>query len=249
MFTGDDVAAIIGGHAHNKPRNRQKAVGPSSLGTPCQRRLGYMMLDVDKVNTSDPLAAWIGTAAHAAMEQALAGDDDWETEIPVELPGYGIRGTCDAYSASRRLAVDWKFVAPATLKKAKAHGPGDQYRVQAHTYGLALDMAGRPVDTVAVAMVPKSGGTLHGIHVWSEPLDHQVVEDALARYEWISQATTAGGTAVLPILATGDAYCSWCPYWMPAATDLTEACPGHQDLPRLAEETQPSTTQPERFSA
>ena len=49
------------------------------------------------------------------------------------------------------------------------------------------------------------------------------------------------GTALLPMLDTADAFCSWCPWWLPAATDSTEACPGHLDLPQQAEETQPNT--------
>lgn len=242
MLTSDDVAALIRRHASNRPRNRQKALGPSSLGTPCQRRLGYQLLDVDKVNTgSDPLAAWIGTAVHAQMEQALAGNDDWETEIRMELPGYGIIGTADAYHKPTRTVVDWKVVGETTLKRVRGSGSvGEQYRTQVHLYGLGLDMAGYDVDTVAICMIPRSG-RLIGMHLWQERLDHTVAEQALRRYEAIETLTDAMGTALLPMLDTADAFCSWCPWWLPAATDSTEACPGHLDLPQQAEETQPNT--------
>jgi hypothetical protein len=243
MLTSDHVADIIRAHSNSRPRNRQKALGPSSLGTPCQRRLGYQLLDVDKVNTgSDPLAAWIGTAVHAQMEQALADNDDWETEIGIELPGYNIIGTADAFHKPTRTVVDWKVVGETTLKRVRSTGTvGEQYRTQVHLYGLGLDMAGYDVDTVAICMIPRSG-RLIGMHLWQERLNHDVAETALRRYEAIDTLTESMGQPLLPMLATADAFCSWCPWWLPAATDITEACPGHQDLPRPAEETtQPNT--------
>lgn len=224
--TAEMVAGIIHGHATSRPRNRQKQIGPSGIGTPCTRRIGYQLLDVDPVNFSDPLAAWIGTAAHASMEAALADDKDWETEIPVTFPGYPIRGTADAYSASLSTVVDWKFVAPTSLRKYAANGPGEQYRTQAHMYGCGLNHSGRAVDTVAIAFIPRSG-LLSGIHVWSEPYDDQVVEAALERYDLVGAVTTSG-LSVLPQLGTKDAYCDWCPYFNPNSTDLTAACSGHK---------------------
>ncbi len=217
------VAGIIRTNSDTRPRNRQKAVGPSGLGTPCARKLGYQILGTEKVNRPDPLAAWIGTAAHASMEAALADAEDWETEIRTVLPGYDIRGTADAYHHPTQTVVDWKFVGQASLTKYKANGPGSQYRVQAHLYGCGLSHDGYDVANVAIAFVPRSG-MLSGVHVWSEPYDEQVVEAALRRYEAVQTVATSLGAADLP---TADAMCQWCEWFNPTATDPAIACGGH----------------------
>ncbi len=218
------VASIIRGNADARPRNRQRAVGPSGMGTPCPRKLGYQILGVDKVNSPDPLMAWIGTAAHASMEAALADDDDWETEICTELPGYNIRGTADAFHRPTGTVVDWKFVGQASLTRVKAKGPGSQYRTQAHLYGCGLSHDGYEVRNVAIAFVPRNG-MLSGVHVWGEPYDEQVVEAALRRYEAVQTVTQHLGPAELP---TADAMCEWCSWFDPSSTDAATACGGHK---------------------
>ena len=106
-------------------------------------------------------AVGVGTEAHAGMARILDGLPDWEAEIPVELPGYGIRGTCDAYHRPSRLVLDWKFVGAAAIGDYKANGPGPQYRTQVHLYGLALAATGRDVDRVGIAFIPALGCPPH----------------------------------------------------------------------------------------
>ena len=83
--TPEMVADLIVADDRDRPRSKQRRVGPSGLGTPCQRKLGYQILDVDRVNASDPLAAWIGTAGHSSLERILDGHPDWLTETRIEL--------------------------------------------------------------------------------------------------------------------------------------------------------------------
>lgn len=223
--TDELVASIIRSHSTARPRNRQRAVGPSGIGTPCDRRLGYQILGVDRVNHSDPLASWIGTASHAAMEQALADSDDWITEIGTELHGYGIKGTADAYHKPTRTVVDWKFVGQTSLTKYKATGPGNQYRTQAHLYGCGLAHDGYDVDNVAVAFIPRNG-MLSGIHVWSEPYDDTVVDATMRRFEAVQTIAEHLGPGEL---FTADAWCRWCDYFDPTATDPAAACAGNMN--------------------
>lgn len=228
-MNNDIVKDLILGIAAGRPRNHQVAVGPSEIGGPCARRLGFRLAGVEHVNTdTDPLASLIGTAMHALIDDALQDDADWQTELPVELPQYGIRGTLDAYHVPTKTIVDWKLVGAASLRKYKTKGVGDQYRTQVHTYGLALAMTGVDVEHVAIGFIPRSG-ILAETHVWTEPLNHDIVDAALRRYETIRDAVTVAPAQALPLLPTAEQFCQRCPWYIPAGTP-PQACPGHRDL-------------------
>lgn len=229
MIDSDTVKQLIVDISDARPRNRQVAVGPSEIGGPCARRLGFRLAGAEPVNTDhDPLASLIGTAMHALIEDGLQGHPDWRTEIPVTIDAYGIRGTLDAYHIPTRTIVDWKLVGASSLRKYKTAGVGEQYRTQVHTYALALSLTGVEVDTVAVAFIPRSG-VLAETYVWSEPYDPDVVEGALRRYETIRGAVQAAPAQALPLLPTAEQFCQRCPWYLPAGAP-PQACPGHIDL-------------------
>lgn len=239
------VASIIRDNSASRPRNLQRAVGPSGIGTPCPRKLGYGILETERVNDPDPLAAWIGTASHASMEAALFGNEEWVTEIVTTLDGYNITGTADAYHRPTRTVVDWKFVGQSSLTKYKANGPGSQYRVQAHLYGCGLAHDGYDVDNVAVAFIPRNG-MLSGIHVWSEPYDDAVVDAALRRYEAVTLLAEEFGPAELD---TAEAMCRWCPWFDPSSTNPATSCAGHQPPPVAGFATESTQRERERVRA
>ena len=86
MITADMVRDIITGHDRSRPRSKQTKVGPSDLSSPCDRRLVYQLLGVDRPAASGVnLAAWVGTGIHAQMEAALKGHPDWLTETPIDI--------------------------------------------------------------------------------------------------------------------------------------------------------------------
>ena len=235
--------------AARAPRSLQAAVGPSELGTPCLRRLGYKAIDHDpKPNTdTDPWASVIGTATHAWMAETYGrlnrdarrdrGDhvsipvpaDRYLIEHRVHLPG-GISGSCDLFDRDTGYVIDWKVTGLDRLKGYRKIGPGQQYRTQGHLYGLGMQLAGERVERVAIVFLPR-GGRIDQLYPWSEPYDPQIAIDALRRFEEIRAFHITLDPAEHPenwaLLPTADAYCTYCPFYLPNSTDLGKGCPGH----------------------
>ena len=233
----DDLKRVIRDHERSRPRSVQRAIGPSEVGTRCGRRLAYRMLDVDPVNHDpDPWAAIVGTATHAWLEAAFAeenarlGWDRWETEVRVDLPTY-MSGSVDLYDHHTRTVIDHKVRGAAAMKRAKA-GVSEQERTQVHIYACGLRMQGYDVEHVAIVSWPRAG-TLRDAIYWTEPYDEAVVEAALERIDAM-RVVLAAGTAALPMIPTADAFCSYCPFYLPASTDAATACPGHAEAPTAA---------------
>jgi hypothetical protein len=57
------------------PRSLQKRIGPSEIGNPCDRRIGYKLLGQPENPRGDAWKPTIGTAVHAWLEEALDDDD------------------------------------------------------------------------------------------------------------------------------------------------------------------------------
>lgn len=249
----DELLDVITRTITAHPRSAQKRIGPSEIGTPCQRRLGYRLAGVEKVNDG---AAWrptVGTAVHEWLEWAFlrdnhlatpdgATDTRWLLEHSLdvgEIAGVTITGKCDIYDRITATSIDWKNVGVTTLRSARANGPSPQYRAQAHLYGRGWARRGLPIETVAVFYLP-SNGELSDAHYWHEPYNEQIALDALTNATTVATLlATFGPEKTLPILTTADAYCTWCPFFCPAVTDLTEACPGHDN--RSTRPSQPAT--------
>lgn len=237
--------------AARAPRSLQAAVGPSQLGVPCTRRLAYSVLDWPaKPNSdTDPWASVIGTATHAWMASTYeaenrrlfseAGDQVWLNgvrqdryliEHRVKLPG-GIYGSCDLFDRDTGTVIDWKIVGPPRLKEYRRSGPGQQYRTQAHLYGLGMQLQGEIVNDVAIVFLPR-GGRISDLHVWSEPYDPQIAADALGRHQATKDALAVLDPEANPerwaLLPTADAHCNYCPFHLPGSADLSQGCPGHQ---------------------
>lgn len=234
-----ELLEVITGAITSTPRSRQKAVGPSEIGHPCARRLGYRLLGVDKTNDRPGWRPTVGTAVHewlaetfreanAAWREATGVDATrWLVEFRLDV-GDDISGSCDLYDRVTATLIDWKICGVTTIRSARANGPSEQYRTQAHTYGRGWTRRGMPVDAVGIYYLP-SAGELHEGHLWTEAYDEQVALDALERVRQIGALTTAFGTRALPVLGTDgvdERMCRYCPWFLPASTDLSAACPG-----------------------
>ena len=237
--------AIVG-----QPRSRQKRIGPSEIGVPCDRRLGYKLAGVPEVNRVGdvPWKPYVGTAVHEQMANVMARHElqrlaedgaspRWHVEERVsvgEVNGVEITGSCDLFDEHAGDQWDWKFTTRNKIREEyRPHGPGDQYRIQAHLYGRGWQRAGYQVRNVGVIFMTRDG-EFTDRHVWHQPYDEQVALDALDRLGSIALALDSlGPEFTIPTLPTADAYCRFCPWFKANTTTISRSCPGH---PREAQE-------------
>lgn len=229
--------------ANLAPRSQQRALGPSEYGEPCARKLAYKLMDEPKTNTdSDPWASILGTAGHAWLADALLADNKrsgtikWLVERRLDIRP-GLAGSCDAYHVPDHTVVDHKLVGPTKLREYKISGPGEQYRKQVHIYGKGYRLLGLPVREVAIAFYPRAGqlaGT-HGLHVWSEPFDEALADEAIDRVDTLLELVLAMDVEHHPenykaIPRLPGRNCTYCPWFKPGP-DAGAACPGETQIP------------------
>lgn len=234
----------------NQPRSLQKRIGPSEIGHPCQRRIGHKLAGTPEVNGDSVRGvAWkpfVGTSVHEQMANIMAKaevarwsttEDDvsprWHVEERVTvgtIGGVAISGSTDLFDGHHGIVFDWKFTSKNQIKNYyKPHGPGDQYRIQAHLYGLGWKNAGHDVRHVAILFLTREGEYTDR-YVWHEPFDERVAIDALKRLEEIQTGIDSlGADFMIPLLPTTEAWCGNCPFFKVGATDLTKACPGETE--------------------
>ena len=231
------LADVVRAASARAPRSRQRAVGPSEIGTPCARRLAYRALDVDPVTGAggDPWASIVGTAVHVWLAAAFEADNRrraaprWLVEQRVTVSG-SIRGTVDLYDGETATVVDHKVLGAASMKRVKAEGAGEPYRSQAHLYGYGLAAAGLPVERVAVAAYPRSG-FLADLYVWSEPYSEARAVAALDRLAAVVSVAGLLDVDTFParwaLIPADPAGCAFCPYLRAGlASACADGCPG-----------------------
>lgn len=207
-----DLRDMVRLYESSRERSQQTEVGPSGIGNPCTRCLARQVLGVPVERAfNDPWCAIIGTAVHAWLAEAaenfngLAVEPTYKTETRVQphpdvLPK---GGNADLFDAVHNTVIDHKIVGAEQLRKYRLNGPGPQYRIQAHIYGLGFARTGAQVDHVAVAFWQR-GGRLSDLYVWTEPYDPQVALDAIDRYRTIRAQALAIGPSLLPLLPASE---------------------------------------------
>lgn len=230
-----NIVTTVKAAGQNAPRSLQRVIGPSEIGVPCVRRLAYKLCDWPAVNTDgDPWASIIGTAVHAWMEKTYEaenkrlGQERYLIERRVHIRG-NIYGNSDLFDRALGCNEDWKIVGDDPLKKYRKNGPGDQYRIQQHLYGLGQENAGETVNDVSINFLPRTG-RIDGLHVWTEPYDRSVAVDALDRLDNVMTALTAldppNNPQAWALFPATESHCTYCPYFQPGSTDCSKACPG-----------------------
>jgi hypothetical protein len=231
------VIATVQDAARNHPRHLQAAAGPSELGVPCDRRLAYKIMDWDRPNeTRDQWPSTMGIAVHAWMADKFEaanrqlGWDRYLVEHRIHLP-YGISGSSDLFDREWHLVNDWKLVGLPRIKEYRVKGPGQQYRIQGHLYGLGMLLAGEIVKHIAITFLPR-GGRIDDLFVWTEPFNPAIATEALNRYEAIKQKVITLDPQIRPAtwaaFPTAESYCTYCPFHLPHSADLSKGCPGHR---------------------
>jgi len=228
----------------NRPRSMQTTLGPSELGTPCQRQIAYKLSGATRQVINAPKwAAMQGTAMHALMEDVLGfhngqlGRPRWVIEQRVDVDDE-IGGAGDAYDADHALVVDWKYVGVTTLRKVRRKTvPVEQlvtpdYRVQAHLYGYGHERAGRPVRWVRLVLLARSHDYDDSAE-WTERYRPEIAIAALDRYYATQDLVAALGLPGSGLFGAvparpGDA-CQWCEFRRPGLAADASGCPGNTD--------------------
>ena len=173
----DFLVDILHTRENSRPRSTQVQIGPSELGG-CSRKVWYRLNNQPETNDNElKLAAIMGTAIHAHIEQALEHADPTGTKYVVEQTvEYGdMKAHIDLWIPETGDVVDWKTVKKANL----SYFPSNQQRWQVQVYGYLLDKSGKgkPVNVNLVAIA--RDGDERDIKVHSEPYDPSIAEEAL----------------------------------------------------------------------
>lgn len=236
----------------NSKRSLQVALGPSEIGTPCDRKLAYKLAGNPEVNHHrDPWAAIVGTSVHKWLEKAvdhyqgigIKDMDHWdppegpkiqmwteeEVQVDLEVPGH-----VDLYDVPTETVIDTKTAGPDVFRRIVKEGPPAGYKIQAHLYGLGYTNAGRNVKNVALMFYPRAG-LLRDLFVWTDIYRPNVAYEALARRSRIQKGIETVDIWNNPhvydkIPAVSD-HCGYCPFYKRAGfidgTEATnEGCPG-----------------------
>lgn len=177
---------------HNKDasrdRSKQTQVGPSEIGG-CRRKVWYRLNDQPETNDNQSkLAAIMGTAIHAAIEEAICHLDPEGKEYLVETPvAYGdMKAHIDLFVPSTGAVIDWK----TSKIKNLGYFPSSQQRWQVQVYGYLLSKNGYEVKTVNLVAIARDGNE-KDVKVFTEAYNEAVALEALAWLDDIKASTVA----------------------------------------------------------
>lgn len=221
------------------PRRTQAPIGPSELGSGCDRRIGYRLAGVEPCNTEfDPWPMIMGTAIHSWLDNAFTNwnrqnKESWMTETALHLDDY-VRGHADLYNRELETVIDWKGVGTDVMRKIKRDGVPVGYQIQTHLYGYGFTLKGLPVKKVCLAFLPRSGW-LKDMYVWCDDYNQDIAIGSIYRLYDIADKILQLGVTTNPHrweqvdnMPSND--CGWCPWYNPSqSTELganDKGCPG-----------------------
>jgi CRISPR/Cas system-associated exonuclease Cas4 (RecB family) len=196
---------------HNKDASRsrstQKQVGPSEIGG-CRRKVWYRLQGQPETNENQSkLAAIMGTAIHAAIEEAIQHIDPESKEYLVETEvAYGdMKAHIDLFVPSTGAVIDWK----TSKVKNLSYFPSKQQRWQVQVYGYLLSKNGYEVKTVNLVAIARDGAE-KDVKVHTEAYDEAI---ALEAFEWLNSVKAS---EVLPEPEKDESFCKdYCQYFDP----------------------------------
>ncbi|QSY58715.1 hypothetical protein BLI708_00250 [Bifidobacterium imperatoris] len=206
-FFWPEIRQIIEEHLANQPRELQREIGPSELGTDCVHCLAAKLAGWPERSQPGWLP-FIGTCVHAHFENMFrqlnnepafqfpyTSEDNvtelverWRSEYRVTVgrlqglhAGYEMKGSIDLWDRKTHSTIDWKVVGNTTVTKVRAHGPSQQYRVQASLYGIGLRNEGEQVERNCIYFLPRNKTSLGDALPWETRFDPKPGMWALAR--------------------------------------------------------------------
>lgn len=226
----------------NTARSRQVSIGPSEIGSSCDRRLAMRIAGVRPINrSSDPWPAIVGTAMHDWLQRCLEAANQrlvaqgkpprWITEKRVQADPL-VSGTSDVYDTWTQTVIDWKSMGDTARRRLAEHGPSDGYHTQIQTYGLGFFRAGFPVRKVALMFLPRAG-MLKDARYFEWDFDPASANKAIARVYQLAHQVLAlrqsAGTEEIwnSVAADPTNLCGWCPFFKRGAQVASSTgCPG-----------------------
>jgi CRISPR/Cas system-associated exonuclease Cas4 (RecB family) len=189
----------------SRDRSTQTEVGPSEIGG-CRRKVWYRLNAQPHTNENQSkLAAIMGTAIHATIEEAItkldpeAKDYLVETEVAYE----GMKAHVDLFVPSTGAVIDWK----TSKIKNMGYFPSNQQRWQVQLYGYLLSKNGYQVNTVNLVAIARDGEE-KDVKVHSEPYDETMAHAALLWLENVKNSKE------LPPAEKDASFCkSYCQYY------------------------------------
>jgi CRISPR/Cas system-associated exonuclease Cas4 (RecB family) len=194
-------------HAQDASRDRslQTEVGPSEIGG-CKRKVWYRLNAQPHTNDNQSkLAAIMGTAIHAAIEEAIGALDPEGKEYLVETEvAFGdMKAHVDLFVPSTGAVIDWK----TSKIKNLGYFPSNQQRWQVQLYGYLLSKNGYEVKTVNLVAIARDGAE-KDIKVHTEPYDEVM---ALAALSWLANVKAS---TTLPEPEKDASFCKdYCQYY------------------------------------
>jgi hypothetical protein len=234
-------------------RSAQVTMGPSEMGTPCDRRLALSLMRMPPVNPGgDGWAAFVGTCIHAGLEGmfmwADAGSGRFAVEQRLEFGSVFVpKGTADLIDRMLFMVLDHKCQGRWSRNKLKTQGLSPTYKVQAHVYAHGARLRGEKIEKIAIISWPRDEASLDDLYVHVEDYDPLIVKKAFERVEHIGAeveakklvAHEAHSVTVEPssdldleikARVAGDFTvaddCRFCPFFLPNARDITRGCNG-----------------------
>lgn len=234
-------------------RSAQVAMGPSGMGTPCDRRLAFSLMRMPSVNPGgDGWAAFVGTCIHAGLAEmflwANHGSGRFAVEEELKFDSKLVpKGTADLIDRTLFMVDDHKCQGRWSRSKLKSTGPIPTYRVQAHVYAYGARQRGERVEHVAIISWPRDESTLDDLYVWTEPYSPSIAKAAFERVEQIGekvkeqQVVALKGQGVDVADIEGQALkvkarvgaqfdvaddCRFCPFYLPNARSIEDGCNG-----------------------
>ncbi len=235
-----EIRRVVTDAAARAPRSLQVHLGPSELGSVCDREVAAKLAGLPATNhVMDPWPSIVGTAVHAwladafAAENARLGRIRWIPEQRV-VPHPDHSGTADLYDALEQTVGDHKVLGPTSLAKVKRpEGPPRHYQVQLLLYAKGYRLLGLPVRRVALIAYPRTKSSLDELYVWERPhtqADDDLLDEVFAqttiRKAW-ALGLVSGQAQLKDVPATPSDSCVFCNQYRPqAAYDGGKGCPG-----------------------
>lgn len=209
----DALLAILEGALLGTDRNLQTRIGPSGLGTTCDRCLVHGLAETPQQQPDHPpWYAGIGTCVHEYFGEAVT-----RHEVQVAMRGESTRflpenrvsvgyvigvgevtGSSDVFDTVEGEVIDYKILGKASLDKLARGDLRPIYLRQAMLYGLGWRNAGYTVNNVTIFGIPRNAARIADGTTLTLPYDEEVARDTLARANvWGYKILTSGLDATL----------------------------------------------------